>query len=244
MYCLKFSLKGKQAFFKYPNFNVINFTYSHIHKPALLGLLGAILGYNGYRSIQEEEVYPEYYKKLKDLKISIVPKSEKFIKSYYTFNNSSGVACNTKRITNLVTTFQILEDVEWDIYILDDGSNEYNILKEKMLINESIFTPYLGNNSFLATIENVMIINIKDIKETEGRIISLVEEENISIREDKEDMLLQNMNEYLYIFSLPEKLDDNLLYETKEYILTNKIANFTKNIKFFKIYNENILYFS
>ena len=120
MYCLKFLLKGKHAFFKYPNFNIINFTYSHIHKPALLGLLGAIVGYNGYRSISEDDVYPEYYKKLKNLKISIVPKSERFIKTYYTFNNTSGTACNTKRIENLVTTFQILENVQWDIYILDD----------------------------------------------------------------------------------------------------------------------------
>ena len=74
MYCLKFLLKGKHAFFKYPNFNIINFTYSHIHKPALLGLLGAIVGYNGYRSISEDDVYPEYYKKLKNLKIRIFKK--------------------------------------------------------------------------------------------------------------------------------------------------------------------------
>ena len=193
MYCLKFLLKGKHAFFKYPNFNIINFTYSHIHKPALLGLLGAIVGYNGYRSISD-----------------------------YTFNNTSGTACNTKRIENLVTTFQILENVQWDIYILDDGSNVYNILKNRMLMSESVFTPYLGNNSFLATIENVEVINIEELNKSEGRIISLVEEDNISIREAKEDMLLQNINEYFYVFSLPKELDNDLLYKTSQYILTNK----------------------
>lgn len=243
MYCLKFLLRGKHAFFKYPNFNIINFTYSHIHKPALLGLLGAIVGYNGYRSISEDDVYPEYYKKLKNLKISIVPKSERFIKTYYTFNNTSGTACNTKRIENLVTTFQILENVQWDIYILDDGSNVYNILKNRMLMSESVFTPYLGNNSFLATIENVEIINIEDLNKSEGRIISLVEEDNISIREAKEDMLLQNINEYFYVFSLPKELDNDLLYKTSEYILTNKKVNIINNRNYFKAYGENILYF-
>ena len=161
MYCLKFLLKGKHAFFKYPNFNIINFTYSHIHKPALLGLLGAIVGYNGYRSISEDDVYPEYYKKLKNLKISIVPKSERFIKTYYTFNNTSGTACNTKRIENLVTTFQILE----------------------------------------------------------------------------------NINEYFYVFSLPKELDNDLLYKTSQYILTNKKANIISNVDYFKVSGEDILYF-
>ena len=243
MYCLKFLLKGKHAFFKYPNFNIINFTYSHIHKPALLGLLGAIVGYNGYRSISEDDVYPEYYKKLKNLKISIAPQSERFIKTYYTFNNTSGTACNTKRIENLVTTFQILENVQWDIYILDDGSNVYNILKNRMLISESVFTPYLGNNSFLATIENVEVINIEELNKSEGRIISLVEEDNISIREAKEDMLLQNINEYFYVFSLPKELDNDLLYKTSQYILTNKKVNIINNMNYFKAYGENILYF-
>lgn len=75
MKALKFILSGKTAFFKVPMVNsVCYFTYGNIHKPALLGMFGAILGYKGYG--YEITDFPEYYEKLKDVKISIVPNSE------------------------------------------------------------------------------------------------------------------------------------------------------------------------
>ena len=44
MKALKFILSGKTAFFKVPMVNsVCYFTYGNIHKPALLGMFGAIL---------------------------------------------------------------------------------------------------------------------------------------------------------------------------------------------------------
>ena len=48
MQALKFRLKGKHAFFKIPAVNsYYYFTYAQIHKVALLGIFGAILGYDG-----------------------------------------------------------------------------------------------------------------------------------------------------------------------------------------------------
>ena len=48
MKVLKFNLSGKFAFFKNEVMNDMYDTYPHIHKPSLLGLFGAMLGYNGY----------------------------------------------------------------------------------------------------------------------------------------------------------------------------------------------------
>ena len=49
MNSLKFTIEGKTAFFKIPEVNAVQyFTYGNIHKPALLGILGAIMGYGGY----------------------------------------------------------------------------------------------------------------------------------------------------------------------------------------------------
>ena len=49
MKALKFTLSGNTAFFKVPSVNSnCYFTYGNIHKPALLGIFGAILGYSGY----------------------------------------------------------------------------------------------------------------------------------------------------------------------------------------------------
>lgn len=66
MRALKFTLSGKNAFFKKPEVNAyFYFTYGQIHRVALLGILGAIVGYKGYGCTG---TYPEFYEKLKDLK--------------------------------------------------------------------------------------------------------------------------------------------------------------------------------
>ena len=52
MKVLRFTLSGKQAFFKKPEVNkYYYFTYGHIHRVALLGLLGTVMGYSGYAHI-------------------------------------------------------------------------------------------------------------------------------------------------------------------------------------------------
>ena len=87
MKAVKFTLSGKNAFFKKPEVNTYYyFTFGQIHKVALLGMFGAILGYDGYaqkkwtkikkgQSIVKE--YPEFYEKLNKLHISIVPQNER-----------------------------------------------------------------------------------------------------------------------------------------------------------------------
>ncbi|MGL4991680.1 MAG: CRISPR-associated protein Cas5, partial [Sarcina sp.] len=52
MEVLKFRLFGETAFFKKPDVNSnVYFTYGSIHKVALLGMFGAIIGYSGYNKI-------------------------------------------------------------------------------------------------------------------------------------------------------------------------------------------------
>lgn len=49
MRALKFTLSGKNAFFKKPEVNAyFYFTYGQIHRVALLGILGAIVGNKDY----------------------------------------------------------------------------------------------------------------------------------------------------------------------------------------------------
>ena len=57
---IKFKLSGKTAFFKKPDVNeYAYFTYNNIHKIALLGMLGAVIGLGGYNQ-QKENKYPEF----------------------------------------------------------------------------------------------------------------------------------------------------------------------------------------
>ena len=122
MKVISFELSGKTACFRKPDVNQFAyFTYNNIHKPALLGLFGAILGLAGHiqlfnenRRIEEEnksikkkadkkplnDGYPEFYEKLKDLKVSITPLAPNgyFSKKIQVFNNSVGYA--SKEITS------------------------------------------------------------------------------------------------------------------------------------------------
>ena len=46
---ISFDLKAEFGFFKKPDINDIYLTYNMLHKPALLGILGAVIGLQGYQ---------------------------------------------------------------------------------------------------------------------------------------------------------------------------------------------------
>ena len=178
MKAVSFRLSGKTACFRKPDVNqYAYFTYNNIHKPALLGIFGAILGLAGHIQLSNENRrteegnksikkkadkkplnsgYPEFYEKLKGLKISIVPLAPHgyFAKKIQVFNNSVGYA-SKEMGGNLIVREQWLENPEWQIIVLDDGTDEYMKLKEYLIEKKSVFVPYLGKNDHPATIDEV-----------------------------------------------------------------------------------------
>lgn len=183
MKAISFELSGRAACFRKPDVNqYAYFTYNNIHKPALLGLLGAIIGLGGHiqlhnenRRIEEEnktikkkrdqkplnESYPEFYERLRHLKISITPLAPNgyFSKKIQVFNNSVGYA-SKETGGNLIVREQWLEKPSWKIMILDDGSDEYVKLKEYLIKGKSVFIPYLGKNDHPASIVDILEINV------------------------------------------------------------------------------------
>lgn len=158
MRILRFTLSGKHAMFKKPDVNsYLYFTYGQIHKPAVLGILGAILGYAGYNQMDKKSVYPKYYDKLQNIKISIVPNSENgyFSKKVTYFNNSTGFASHEQG-GNLIVKEQWLEEPSWDIYVLLD-CDEAESIAESLLSKRSVYLPYLGKNDHTADITNVSV---------------------------------------------------------------------------------------
>ncbi len=173
MEAVKFELSGKTAFFKKPDVNsYIYFTYSNIHKIAILGVLGSILGLEGY-AFQQDKDYPDFYSKLSDMLISIVPKNkEGFIpKKVQTFNNSVGYA-SKEQGGNLIVKEQWLENPKWNIYILLDDHLYVNELKDRLLNNRYEYIPYLGKNDHPALIDNVEIATL-ELKDKFSKIDSL-----------------------------------------------------------------------
>jgi CRISPR-associated protein Cas5h len=137
-------LKSYFGFFKKPDINdSIYLTYNMIHKPALLGLLGAISGLEGHKSYG---LLPEYYEKLQSLKIGIEPIGEgqrngNFEKTTVKYNNATGHA--SEGTLNILE--QILIKPAYRIYFeLDENEALYKKLKN----DEAVFIPYLGKNDF------------------------------------------------------------------------------------------------
>ena len=176
MRAISFELSGKTAFFKKPDVNSFAyFTYNNIHKPALLGLFGAIIGLGGYTKLHDQnrglksgklgynDGYPEYYEKLKNFQISIVPlaKNGYFSKKIQTFNNSVGYA-SFEQGGNLVVREQWLENPKWQILVLENESEEFAKLKEYLLSKKAVYIPYLGKNDHPANIDVVKEIALDE----------------------------------------------------------------------------------
>jgi CRISPR-associated protein Cas5h len=231
MRAISFRLGGKTACFRKPDVNeYAYFTYNNIHKPALLGLLGAIAGYGGYTklhdsnrgfkkdSLEYSNGYMEYYERLKSLKISITPlaKNGYFSKKIQTFNNSVGYA-SFEAGGNLVVREQWLENPLWQIMILDDESEEFAKIEEYLLGKKSVFVPYLGKNDHPATISEVSKIEMSD---PDGSFVDSLFIKNFDSLEDS----YQKEGELAYLFMemSPYSLQEEYhFYEYKQMIFTN-----------------------
>ncbi|MBP1888792.1 CRISPR-associated protein Cas5h [Clostridium moniliforme] len=261
MQALKFTLRGSTAFFKKPDVNsYLYFTYGHIHKVALTGLFGAILGYKGYNSMnsyckknkkdkkdQNNIDFPEFYEKLKDLKISIVPNNENGIidKKVNVFNNSVGYA-SKEQGGNLIVKEQWLENPSWDIYVLLD--NEEAIKVSESILNKSyIYIPYLGKNDHMAEIIHPSLEECEKITHAHyinSFFIKGTYKLEINYEDDEEDDD-ENEKNIRNVFKYEERLPLKLDAETNKYILEDLIYtnNYLEEIDgslSYKVLNKNI----
>lgn len=123
-------------------------TFNMLHKPALLGILGAIIGEAGFK---EKGKLPDYYIKLKNLKVGIQPlkhENGNFQKTTIAYNNTTGMA-SQEQGGNLIVTEQTLVAPAFCCYFLLDLDIELHQRIDKNLSNyHAEYLPYLGKNEF------------------------------------------------------------------------------------------------
>lgn len=219
MEVLKFRLRGRSAFFKKPEVNThYYFTYGNIHKVALLGIFGSILGYKGYNQMTKDDDFPEFYKRLIHLNISIVPNSDNKViqKKIQTYNNSVGYA--SKELGgNLIIKEQWLENPDWEIYVKLD-CEEARKLAHSLLNKQCVYIPYLGKNDHPANIEEVKIISDASVVNKADFVDSLVPKKSFSFDLDDDDI----DKPFKYEEHLPVALDKDMnLYELIPFVYTN-----------------------
>lgn len=221
MEALRFVLKGKTAFFKNPEVNTYYyFTYGNLHKPALLGIFGAILGYSGYEQgicKGQKTVYPEYYERLKNIHVSIVPgkKNGQFYKKMQNFNNSVGYA-SKEQGGNLIVREQWIENPQWIVYVQIDGE-ESRKLVDAIIHRRCVYMPYLGKNDHPAVILSPEIVFLNEIDVEEMKVHSLGTAKTLEF--DWEEDFFYKYEEYLPI-ALKESTNHHQL---EKFILTDAI---------------------
>lgn len=252
MRALSFTLQGETAFFKKPDVNTfMYFTYGQIHKVALLGLIGAIMGYSGYSAQKRGDTYPEFYEKLKDLKVAIVPQTKDiqdipgiFGKKVQTFNNSVGYASGEAG-GNLIVKEQWLEKPCWKIFI-KEAHPVYDLLKNRLLNRQYVYIPYLGKNDHLATIIEVKEVEIEEIQGAQIFDSLCLKKDFIWVEEDEEedDFYEETVSFYKYEEKLPIALEpEHNQYEVESFILTNKKLKYLGEQKVYQTSEEETIYF-
>lgn len=145
---ISFDLHAEMGMFKKPDINNTCLTFNMLHKPALLGLLGAIVGLDGYKTNGE---FPEYYQKLKHLLVGIRPQNDDkgmFSKCIITYNNGTGFG-KEGSIQNI--TEQILIAPSYCCYLLLDKDNDIELKLYDYILNyKAEYLPYFGKNEFSA----------------------------------------------------------------------------------------------
>lgn len=237
MEILRFTLSGRSAIFRKPEVNsYVYFTYGNIHKVALLGMFGALLGYKGYTQMQGFEKgrkqtkpdisFPEFYQRLNHLNISILPSTENkkgvIPKKVQAFNNSVGYA-SKEQGGNLIVKEQWLENPKWEICVLID-SEEARKVKDAVCDRTCVYYPYLGKNDHPADISRAEVDQAREIPFEMGRMDCFVPKDNMELADldydEKEE--LGAFNEFKYEEALPWALDGwTNLYILKTLVYTD-----------------------
>jgi CRISPR-associated protein Cas5h len=233
---------GEMALFKKNDANDLVFTsYNFLHKPAVLGLFGAILGFSGYAKSGHGK-NPEYYEKLKDLKIAIQPLFNKPLQKVITgFNNATGHANKGEKKDG--ATWQIREQVlvgepiiGFRVFVKEDYRTDE--LKQKLKNYETSYPLYFGKNEFFAHFEEFKEYETISEQSDAAIVKSLIRKNDVEIVKGFVGSRFTNQDNPFIIFEqLPFDFDSNGFYRKDLFAWTNYKVNMIPN-KFSKLKND------
>ncbi len=237
---ISFDLKADFAFFKKPDYNDgLQLSYNMLHKPALLGILGAIIGLEGYKRKNE---LPQYYQVLKDIPVAIEPVRENhergnFQKTSVKYTNGVGYA---NADGNLLVEETMLIKPGYRCYLQLDTANETQAkLFENISNDHCEYIPYLGKNEYQAWITNVQewkfkphekqdVFNIDSIFVKEGRVRSHRAKAKISAAFSRASFT----GTYIYFERLPTGFNEVLMqYQLGDFAFTDWQLNSDSEIR-------------
>lgn len=249
---ISIDLKADFGFFRKPDTNnTVNLSYNIIHKPAILGILGAVVGLNGYT---QKGKLPIYYEVFGDLKLGVQPLDDEkgnYSKTNIKYSNTVGYA---NKGANFLTEEMTLINPQYRIFILLDLTNEYHRKLLDYLSNvKSEFIPYFGKNEFSAWWEKSSCRDYKFEKKTDiiGSIkIKTVFLKNYVIKENLDipepDIFSGETIEdlpFIYFERLPKDFDLDLMqYDLREFVFSTYLIKNANNLKNLYYLNDEDCY--
>lgn len=231
---VSFTIQSEFGMFKKPDINdKIFVSYNMVHKPYLLGILGAIMGYGGYAQSSDKSKMPEYYEKLKDIRVAIAPNNKDgiFKKEFIIFNNTVNGG-----ISNI--TEQTLINPMYRIYLELDNENEEHLqLIDSLENHKAVYPPYMGKNEFSLWWNDFKFHDkFEEVPESKKRF------EVKTIIKKEEDFQLkgtgykERTTNYFYLFErLPIGFDEQLKqYIYHDFLYTNSV--FKSNRGLYNLY--------
>lgn len=215
----------------------LQLSYNMLHKPALIGILGAIVGLKGYGHDKSEDKpfkkgdFPEYYDKLKHLLVGIAPLEKfhdkgNFAKTSLKYNNGVGYASGEAGGIWNITESMLIRPAYRCFILLDVENDIEQQLYDNLMRGYAEFIPYLGKNEFQAywkcfkeyafeTDVKTEFIDIKTLFLKAGQMMKgKVQKPNPRVR--------NYQARFMYFERLPVGFDEQLFqYEMGEFVFTD-----------------------
>lgn len=244
-----FKICGDMAFFKKNDANDIAFvSYNFIHKPAVLGIFGAILGMKGYKLMEESHNEPEYYNALKNFEIAIIPTYKRPPKKVFvTFNDSTGLSSEEKGGVLQVKEQVLIGPLCYKIIVplfesfSKDEKGIYLKLEEMVSKQYSCYPIYFGKNEFPAYFIDFTPIELSPLVNKETNVDSLVRKNDVEILTEDLDEEEEYTEKITVLEELPYAFDEKGIYKKDIFILTENKVRIKKPEKFFRVGN-NVVY--
>jgi len=228
---ISFTIKSDFGMFKKPDINdKIFITYNIIPKTYILGMLGAIMGYEGYAQNRDKTKMPEFYEKLKDIRVAIAPSDKNggiFKKEFILFNNTTNG--EMKNITE-----QTLVKPAYDIFLeLDETNQEHFELITRLENKKAEFLPYMGKNEFSLWWDGFHEHSVfQKVEQNEQfQVLTIIpKDENFVL---KNSGYKEQTTNYFYLFErLPIDWSDNpRQYKYQDFLYTNAVFKSTDSFK-------------
>lgn len=221
-------------------------TFNMLHKPALLGILGAIAGLEGFseppprskklkgknRSLEQEPkpIVATYYEALKTFKTGVRPlqhENGNFSKTILTYNNGVGYAnIQANGPTNLMVTEQMLIAPAYRCFILFENEDAVSRkLFDNLKNKDAEYLPYLGKNEFSAWWKDWRVYDFQKFVpgEKSFEVHSIfIKEEPVKDGKSRQPYKISGIPSFMYFENLPIGYGEQpMQYDYSTFAFTN-----------------------